>query len=230
MNTYQNQSSYLANSSKKNFKLGLLLAIAFCIVAFKLPFKSAVVPIVIPPLKIEETGFIITQATPPKPKLPIIEHKIPPPIVAPSNIITTTEETATDNMEDLFKEAEEIKLPSETKIVESTPPVIKSNKPLIVADEMPHFNGGIKAQQEYFANIYSLPSYLMEEEGGLVYVRFTVTKDGSIKDAEIAGSKNPALNKYALNMVKNMPKWIPGKQNGIIVDVSLVLPINFVFR
>lgn len=229
MNTYQNQFSYLANSSKKNFKFGLLLAIAFCIAAFKLPLKSAIVPVVIPPLKIEETGFIITQALPTVPKQVKIAEKIPPPIFTAPNIITTNDDIVNDNLKDLFKETEEINLPSETKIVETTP-VIVNNKPLIVADEMPMFNGGIKAQQEYFANTSSLPRYLMEEEGGLVYVRFTVTKDGSIKDTEIAGSKNPALNRYALNMVKNMPKWIPGKQNGMVVDVSLVLPINFVFR
>lgn len=225
-----NQISYLANSNKKNFKFGLLIALFVCIVAFKLPLKSNFSTPNITPLKIEETGFIITQVIPNKPKPPLIEHKIPPPIIHPPNIIVTDKDIITDNIEDLLKEVEELTLPLENKIVETTP-IIKNDKPLTVADEMPSFIGGIKAQQIYFGNTRStLPSYLMEEEGGLVYVRFTVKKDGSIEDVEIASSKNPMLNKYAINMVKNMPKWNPGKQNGMVVDVSLVLPINFVFR
>lgn len=62
---------------------------------------------------------------------------------------------------------------------------------------------------------------------GRVVIRFWVDIDGSLVDPEILSKSDPLLNEAALKVIKNMPKWIPGKQEGILVKVSFVLPFDF---
>ena len=62
---------------------------------------------------------------------------------------------------------------------------------------------------------------------GRVIIRFWVNKDGKIENPEILSKTDPLLNECALKVVKNMPKWTPGKQDGIPVRVSFVLPVLF---
>ena len=62
---------------------------------------------------------------------------------------------------------------------------------------------------------------------GRVAVRFIVEKDGSISDVKPILSVHPLLNKEAVRVVKSMPKWTPGKQNGKPVRVRFNLPIMF---
>ena len=62
---------------------------------------------------------------------------------------------------------------------------------------------------------------------GRVIVRFIVTKTGSIENIEVVRSLEPSFDKEAVRVIKLMPKWIPGKQNGVNVSVYFTLPINF---
>jgi protein TonB len=59
-------------------------------------------------------------------------------------------------------------------------------------------------------------------------VKFVVRATGEISDVEVVGAKKGAgLDEEALRVVKKMPKWKPGKQNGQHVSVFFNLPINF---
>ena len=62
---------------------------------------------------------------------------------------------------------------------------------------------------------------------GRVIVRFVVAEDGSIEDAAVMRSLDPGCDEEALRVVKMMPKWTPGKQNGKPVSVYYTLPILF---
>ena len=68
-----------------------------------------------------------------------------------------------------------------------------------------------------------------EENGiqGRVTVQFVVEKDGSVTDVRIMKSVDPSLDKEAERVVKSMPKWIPGKQNGSPVRVNYYVPVVF---
>ena len=68
-----------------------------------------------------------------------------------------------------------------------------------------------------------------EENGvqGRVVVTFVVEKDGSITDVRVVKSVDPSLDKEAQRVVKSMPKWIPGKQNGSAVRVKYTVPVTF---
>ncbi|MDY6122822.1 MAG: TonB family protein [Porphyromonas sp.] len=96
-----------------------------------------------------------------------------------------------------------------------------------LVDEMPEFpGGGIKALLEYVRKNLQLPLEVYETtKGGRAVVRFVVEKDGSISRPEIIKSATPEINKEALRLVRRMPRWKPGKQNGKPVAVQLSLPI-----
>ena len=68
-----------------------------------------------------------------------------------------------------------------------------------------------------------------EENGvqGRVIVTFVVERDGSITDVKVVKSVDPSLDKEAQRVVKSMPHWIPGKQNGSAVRVKYTVPVTF---
>ena len=68
-----------------------------------------------------------------------------------------------------------------------------------------------------------------EENGiqGRVVVQFVVEKDGSISNVNVVRSVDPSLDKEAIRVVKAMPRWIPGKQNGSPVRCKFTLPVSF---
>ena len=67
------------------------------------------------------------------------------------------------------------------------------------------------------------------EEGiqGRVTVSFIVEKDGRVSNVRLLRSVQPLLDKEAVRVVKSMPKWSPGKQNGKPVRVRFNLPVMF---
>ncbi len=99
------------------------------------------------------------------------------------------------------------------------------------ADQMPQFPGGTSALRHFIANTVNYP-VLARENGvqGKVFVQFVVNTDGSIADAFVVRSADKALEKEALRVINNMPKWKPGIQNGKPVRVRFTVPINFVLQ
>lgn len=98
-----------------------------------------------------------------------------------------------------------------------------------VAEQMPEFpNGGIAGAMQYLSRNIKYPTIALENgTQGRVVVQFVVNKDGSITDAKVIKSVDPYLDKEAIRVVTNMPKWIPGKIGGKAVRVKYTLPINF---
>ena len=97
-----------------------------------------------------------------------------------------------------------------------------------VVEDMPEFPGGEQALHRYLAQEIKYPT-IAQENGiqGRVYVKFVINTDGSVTDVEIARGVDPSLDKEALRVVRNMPKWKPGEQRGEPVRVSYTVPINF---
>lgn len=97
-----------------------------------------------------------------------------------------------------------------------------------VVEEMPSFPGGQAALMSYLNNHIEYP--VVAQENGVqdrVIISFVVEADGRIEEAEVARSVDPALDREALRVVKSMPKWNPGKQNGECVRVRYSVPIVF---
>ena len=113
-------------------------------------------------------------------------------------------------------------------IAEPEPPKVEESKVFDVVEEMPQFPGGQAALLEYLAKNIKYP-VVAEENGvqGRVIVTFVVERDGSITDVKVVKSVDPSLDKEAARVVKSMPHWIPGKQNGSAVRVKYTVPVTF---
>lgn len=97
-----------------------------------------------------------------------------------------------------------------------------------VVEQMPSFPGGQGALMQYLANNIKYP-VVAQENGvqGRVVVSFVVERDGSITDVQVVRSVDPSLDHEAQRVVRSMPKWIPGKQNGKAVRVKYNVPVSF---
>ncbi len=100
-----------------------------------------------------------------------------------------------------------------------------------IVEEMPVFPGGEEALRKYIAQSVKYPA-IAQENGiqGRVFVAFVVNTKGEVTDVKIARGVDPNLDKEAIRVVTNMPKWSPGKQRGKAVKVSYTVPINFVLQ
>lgn len=91
--------------------------------------------------------------------------------------------------------------------------------------QMPQFNGDLN---KYLSdNIHYPEAALKNKQEGKVNVEFVVNSDGTVSDAKILRSISPELDAEAVRVIMAMPKWKPGRQNGQLVNVVYVLPINF---
>ena len=112
------------------------------------------------------------------------------------------------------------------KAAEPKPEV--ENKGFDVVEQMPSFPGGASALMQYLSSNIKYP-VVAQENGvqGRVVVSFVVERDGSITDVQVARSVDPSLDREAQRVVRSMPKWIPGKQNGQAVRVKYNGPVAF---
>jgi len=113
-------------------------------------------------------------------------------------------------------------------IAQPEPPKEEETKVFDVVEQMPSFPGGPGELMAYLSKNIKYP-VVAEENGvqGRVIVTFVVEKDGSITDVRVVKSVDPSLDKEAQRVVKSMPKWIPGKQNGAAVRVKYTVPVTF---
>lgn len=108
-------------------------------------------------------------------------------------------------------------------------PVVE-DEPVSIAmvEQKPEFPGGESAMYKWLSDNIVYPSAASEEGvSGRVVVEFVVGKDGSINNARVVRARHPALDKEALRVVKAMPKWVPGRNNGQPVKVTYTLPVTF---
>ena len=121
-----------------------------------------------------------------------------------------------------------------SEIAVAAPPPPPAPKPEVatkvfdVVEEMPSFPGGSAALMSYLSSNTKYP-VVAQENGvqGRVIVSFVVERDGSISDVKVARSVDPSLDREAQRVVKSMPKWKPGKQNGSTVRVKYTVPVVF---
>ena len=97
-----------------------------------------------------------------------------------------------------------------------------------VVEQMPQFPGGDAALMKYLSSHINYPPMAAENNvQGKVILQFVVEKDGHIGEVVIARSVDKDLDKEATRVVKSLPKFTPGRQNGHPVRVWYTLPVNF---
>ncbi|MEO6903688.1 MAG: TonB family protein [Bacteroidia bacterium] len=172
-----------------------------------------------PPPAIETVKF-----TPPV----VTDEKVeedPPPVQTDETpqISTVTKEGTGDDIIIIPDEKGTVVAPAEEQI-------------FTVVEQQAQFPGGDAAMMKWISDRINQKGYpQMEKEAGIsgtCYVTFVVERDGSITNIKLLRgvSGGPGYNKLAQDVVKEMPAWKPGKQNGHEVRVQFNLPIKFILK
>ena len=167
-----------------------------------------------PPPPVQET----IKFTPPVIVEEVKEEDIPPPV-------ESAEKTAVD-VKTQEGTGDVIDLPSEGTGEEKTDEF--ANQVFTIVEQMPEFPGGDAERNKFLKENLKYPQIAKEAHiTGTVYVSFVVEPDGRITDVKALRGLGGGLTEEALRVVKKMPQWTSGRQNGRAVRVAFTLPINF---
>lgn len=128
-------------------------------------------------------------------------------------------------------DADKFKAVQEQVVVKEPEPEVKKHeeeKIFVAVEQQAEFPGGQAALMKWLSNNVRYPESAQQNDiQGRVVVRFVVEKDGSIGAANIVKGVDKDLDREALRVVKKMPRWQPGKNNGVAVRSYFNLPVVF---
>ncbi len=166
---------------------------------------------------------------PPPPPPEALEQKVK--FVAPVVTTDTTQETATLNQEILNQTITNTAVDTVEEVVENKVIEDALPPPLTFVEEMPTPDGGEEALYKYLQNNIKYPPEARDADlEGKVWVTFVVEKDGNITDVKLMRDIGGGCGAEAVRVVKAMPKWKPGRQNGVAVRVQYNLPVTFTLQ
>jgi len=206
------------------FEIGLLIVLAGVLIAFEWKsYEGDAYDLGTLNLEdIEEEIIPITQQNQPPPPPP------PPPQVQEILNIVEDDVEIEDEVE-IDSEADEDTEIMEIEYVEE----VDEEEIFTVVEQMPSFPGGTEKLYKYLSANIRYPE-VAKEAGiqGKVYISFVVERDGKIADVKILRGipGGRMCDNEAVRVVKQMPRWSPGKQRGKAVRVSYNLPVHFRLR
>jgi len=104
-------------------------------------------------------------------------------------------------------------------------------KPFVFVEQMPEFPGGEEEMLKFLSQNIVYPGVAVAAGiEGTVYLKFVVTSTGKVSDISVERGVDGGCSEEAIRVVKTMPDWKPGKQNGQAVPVYFNLPVKFVLR
>jgi protein TonB len=179
---------------------------------------------------------------PPPPPPPVMETvKFTPPVVTDEEVVDEPPPVQSEDTPQISTVTQEgsgnendIIIPETGNGNQVVEPVVEA--PLTIVEQMPTFPGGEAEMMKWIKNKIEQIGYpQMEKEAGIsgtCYVTFVVEKDGNITDVKVLRgvSGGPGYDKLATQVVKAMPNWKAGKQNGREVRVQFNLPIKFTIK
>lgn len=96
-----------------------------------------------------------------------------------------------------------------------------------ITEVMPEFPGGFAEMYKFIqSNIKIDTSKVQHPVDKNIFAGFVVRKDGSITDIKILRGIEPELDNAVIELISKMPAWIPGKQNGRVVNVEYKIPVK----
>lgn len=127
-------------------------------------------------------------------------------------------------------DADKFKAVQEQVVVKEPEPEVKHKEEeiFVAVEQQAEFPGGQAALMKWLSQNVRYPETAQQNDvQGRVIVKFVVEKDGSIGAATILKGVDKDLDREALRVVKKMPKWQPGKNNGVAVRSYFNLPVVF---
>ncbi len=201
--------------------LGLILSLGFTLAAFewKQYEEGELMDLGMAPDDFEELTEIPPTEQPPPP---------PPPIKQPQIIEIPDEEEIEEEIEiDLDVEITE-ETEVEDIVFEEEPEEEEADKVFMIVEENASFPGGMGEWNKYLQKNLDYPRQAkrMGIEGA-VYLAFTVDKQGAISDIEVTRSIGGGCDEEAIRVLKESPRWTPGKQRGNPVKSRMNFRIIF---
>lgn len=189
---------------------------------------------------------IVVDLTPPPPQ----EEQPPPPPPPPPPMVEMVkfvppvikDDAVEEEPQKLQEEVKESNVGTKDQEGEKDLPVVPSEETgpaetapeiFTVVEEMPEFPGGAAEMMKYIQKNIQYPTMAREAGiGGKCFLKFVVNGDGVISDVQVLKGVSGCgdCDKEAIRVVKSMPKWKAGKQNGRSVPVYFNLPINFTIK
>jgi protein TonB len=229
MEIKKSDKANLENKKLLFTELGLIVSLAITFGAFEYTSKETKVSTLEDTAEVvlEEEIIPITQETPPPPpaapKIPVLSDQI--------DIVDDEIELDDDmfmNLEDDASLGVEI-----MDYVEVEEEVVEEEAiPFQLVEEKPSFQGGDANQFSKWVNQRLVYPEIAKENGvqGRVTLQFTVEKDGSVTKVKVLRGVDPSLDKEAVRVVSQSPKWKPGKQRDRAVPVTYTFPVIFQLR
>ena len=228
---------------RKNYERTILVAFLICV--------AAILVLVIAPMissfikgKMEREALKVTESITLAEPPPIDKSTPPPPpVIPPPPVQQTIKFTPPKVVKDIEaeeppptqEEVKEVTVSTVTqegeKLIDLPPdPVVDPDEGKIftVVEEMPSFPGGEEALLKYLSSQIKYPAIARENGiSGRVYLSFYIDKDGKVKDVKVLRGIGGGCDEEAVRVVKAMPEWKPGRQNGRNVPVYYNVPVNF---
>ena len=138
------------------------------------------------------------------------------------NISCSSEATKNDDV----KEKAATEKADEAEVIVQQPAT--KGEVFMVVEQMPEFPEGMKELMTYLKDNIKYPKAAQDKKvEGRVIVQFVIEKDGTPTEFNVLRSVDPDLDKEALRVLGNMPKWKPGMQKGQAVRVKYTVPVSF---
>ena len=229
MEIKKSEKANLENKKLLFVEIGLVVSLAITLFAFEWTSKETNVATLDDNTQVvlEEEIIPITQETPPPPpaapKIPILSDQIDivdDEIELEDDMFMNPEDDASLGVEIMdYVEVEEEEVEEEAI-------------PFQLVEEKPSFQGGDANQFSKWVNQRLVYPEIAKENGvqGRVTLQFTVEKDGSVTKVKVLRGVDPSLDKEAVRVVSQSPKWKPGKQRDRAVPVTYTFPVIFQLR
>lgn len=95
-------------------------------------------------------------------------------------------------------------------------------------EDMPEFSDEGMGLEDYIKmHLYNSETAQNEGVKGRIYVKFVINKEGVVQDVAVEQGINDEIDKAAVEVLRNMPAWKPGEQDGEKVNVVYRMPIIF---
>lgn len=242
---------YGAFEIRRQYPRNAVLGIVFAIVLFTLAVSAPLIINWITNALPEDKEVVVNQtttleepppvddkqpATPPPPPPPPLKStiKFTPPVIKPDEEVPDEPPPTQEKLQEVDAgkttvEGDPNADPDLTGLEDGIGDAIgEQEQAFIAVEEMPEFPGGESALIAYIAKNTKYPGIARENNiEGRVFISFVVEKDGSISDAKVIRGIGGGCDEEALRVIKSLPNFKPGKQNGRAVRVQYNVPVNF---
>ncbi len=163
-----------------------------------------------------------------------ISKELTNPVVVDDKIATTDIQMTSGSTSTTMLPATGSEIPStisSATLMPVIPDIIADNSVKKWAEVMPKFRGGDEKLKNYLSSTIRYPSKALSNNiSGTVYISFVVDTAGLVRNVQLIRGISQECDQEAIKAVLNMPKWIPGSQNGNKVSVEMSLPVRFVLK